>query len=178
MQDYINIGYTQKTHGVHGEMKIVVEDPYLEDVLKNKRLFLDVKGVKVPYFIENLRGGDGGPLIIKLEDVSTREEAHGLQSRQVYLRPQDLIPDHLREIPVDEEEESAYANLAGYQIIDKASGPLGVIEEIIEMPQQEMAAVQYQGREVLIPLNEHFIQSIDADKKVVYMALPEGLMEL
>jgi 16S rRNA processing protein RimM len=46
------------------------------------------------------------------------------------------------------------------------------------MPQQEIAVVVYQNKEVLIPLNEKLIVSIDEDKKVILMDLPEGLLTL
>jgi 16S rRNA processing protein RimM len=45
------------------------------------------------------------------------------------------------------------------------------------MPQQEMAFLDYRGREVLIPLNEQLIISIDETQKHILMDLPEGLLD-
>jgi len=61
---------------------------------------------------------------------------------------------------------------------DKTHGVLGEIKEIIEYPQQEMAAIIIKEKEVLIPLNEQLILEIDEEKKLISMDLPEGLLNL
>ncbi|HMX40810.1 MAG TPA: ribosome maturation factor RimM [Saprospiraceae bacterium] len=172
---YVTIGHTKKTHGIAGELKAHIEERYLEDFLKNERIFLDVKGTKVPYFIRNVRGGKD--YIIHLEDVDTREAAYALQSREMLLRESDLIPDTEREIEIDGEETLQYAHLVGYQIKDQRLGLVGSIEEVLEMPQQEMAFLTYKGREVLIPLHPHLIISIDDEAQTVQMDLPDGLLD-
>ncbi|HRI60515.1 MAG TPA: ribosome maturation factor RimM, partial [Saprospiraceae bacterium] len=169
---YVNIGYTKKLHGLQGELKLSIEDRYLEDFLKNERIFLDVKGAKVPYFVANVRGK--GEMILKLEDVDSRDAAYALQSREMFLREQDLIPDHKRELEIEPEETLEYEYLTGFRLVDKTIGVVGSIEEVLDMPQQEMAFLKYKGREVLIPLNGQFITSIDEKGKTVFMDLPEG----
>lgn len=173
---YVNIGYTKKLHGLQGELKLSIEGRYLEDFLKNERIFLDVKGAKVPYFVANVRGK--GEMILKLEEVDSRDAAYALQSREVHLRVQDLIPDHKRELEIEEEETLEYEHLTGFQLVDKTVGVVGQIDEVLEMPQQEMAFLKYKGRDVLIPLNGKFITSIDEKSKTVFMDLPEGLLEV
>lgn len=172
---YVIIGHTKKTHGVMGELKAHIEARYVEDFLKNERIFLDVKGTKVPYFIRNVRGAQ--EFIIHLEDVDNRDAAYGLQSREILLRQTDLIPEEERELEVEEEEEMLYARLVGYEITDRTLGVVGSIDEVLEMPQQEMAYLKYQGREVLIPLNEQLLIEVDDRAKTVLMDLPEGLLE-
>lgn len=172
--NYINIGYTQKTHGLNGELKLHVSERYIEDFLKCERIFLDMKGAKVPYFIEEVRGK--GSMILKLEEVDDRDAAYSLQSKEVFLREEDILSDAAREIelPVG----LTYGHLLGAEIIDQHTGSVGIIDEVLDMPQQEMAAVQYKGRLVLIPLNERFIKSIDTKAKKVEMDLPDGLLDM
>lgn len=173
---YVNIGYTKKTHGIGGELKLVIEERFLEDFLKNERLFLDVKGAKVPYFIASVRGK--GEMILKLEEVDSRESAFTLQSREVFLREQDLVPEHQREFDMEEEETLEYEHVAGFLLVDKTVGEVGVIDEVLDMPQQEMAFLKHKGRDVLIPLNEQFVTSIDEKTKKVFTDLPEGLLDV
>lgn len=172
MSNYIQIGFTKKTHGIGGELKVVVEEPYEDIFLEADRVFLEIKGVKQPYFIKSIRGG--GDLIVLFEDVANREEALTLQSRAIFL-PENELPE---EALIPAEETSEHAHLVGYLLLDQALGPIGPITEVIEMPQQEMAVVQWQGREVLIPLNEQFILAVDEKAKTVRMDLPEGLLAL
>ena len=108
--------------------------------------------------------------------MDKREAAMGLQSKGIFLRPQDLIPEQEREIEVP--AAGAYSHVAGYTMIDKTAGVVGVIEAVLEMPQQQMASVQYQGRAVFAPLNPHFVVEIDAKSKTVKVDLPEGLLDI
>lgn len=172
---YVIIGRTRKAHGLTGELKLSIEERYLEDFMKNERIFLELRGLKIPYFIANVRGG--GEMILKLEEVDDRDAAIALQGRDVLLREQDILPDHLREFEVEEEETLQYGHLEGYVIWDETRGEIAPIDEVLEMPQQEMAFLKYKNREVLIPLNEQFIRSIDDNAQRVMMDLPDGLLD-
>lgn len=175
-QEYIAIGRVRKAHGITGEVKISIEDRYLEDFLKNERIFIEMKSSRMPYFISSVRGES--EMIVKLEEVDDRDAAIALHSKEIFLRKQDLIPDDEREFEPEEEDSIQYGFLNGYSVTDKTTGPAGVITEVVEMPQQEMAFVLHHGREVLIPLNESLIISIDRDNKTLLMDLPEGLLDM
>jgi len=170
--NYIQIGFTKKTHGISGEVKVIVEEPYEDLFLDADRVFLEIKGVKQPFFIKSIRGG--GDLIVLFEDVANREEALALQSRAVFL-PEEEVPQDLQEMPDDELE---YGRIVGYQLQDQFLGDIGLVQEVIAMPQQEMAVVVWNGREVLVPLNEQFVVSLDDRTKKVLVNLPEGLLSL
>lgn len=171
---YVLIGHTRKAHGITGELKLHIEERYLEDFLKNERIFIDVKGTKIPYFVANVRGK--AEMILQLEEVDNRDTAIMLQSREIYLREKDLLLDEERELEF-EEETLEYEHLTGFMLIDKTLGQIGPITEVLEMPQQEMAFLKYLGREVLVPLNEQLIVEVDEKNKQVVMDLPEGLLE-
>ena len=81
--EFTQIGFTKKTHGVAGEIKIAIEEVYEDLFLEADRVFLEIKGAKMPFFIENIRGG--GELIVHFEDVKNKEEAWLLQSKGVFL---------------------------------------------------------------------------------------------
>ena len=52
MSDYQSVGFTKKTYGVKGELKVNIPDNYLEDFAQAEVLFLGLAGRKIPYFIE------------------------------------------------------------------------------------------------------------------------------
>jgi 16S rRNA processing protein RimM len=56
---------------------------------------------------------------------------------------------------------------------------LGIIKEIIQNPGQWLLNIRSdEGKEILIPLHEHFIVSIDKAGKVVVIDIPDGLTEI
>ena len=65
-----------------------------------------------------------------------------------------------------------------YQLFDIRSNTTFTIERVEEFPQQLMAVVMIDERERLIPLSEQLISSIDKQKKLITMELPEGLLEI
>ena len=169
--DYIQIGFTKKTHGVAGEIKVAIDELYEDLFLEADRVFIEMKGAKMPFFLESVRGG--GELIVHFEDVKNREEAYLLQSRPIFL-PVSEVPASLSLA----EEVLEYAYLEGYTVIDIHAGVLGEIEEVLDMPQQEMALIRYQGKDILLPLNENLIELIDEKKQQITVNLPEGLIDL
>ena len=173
MQNYILIGNTRKSYGVKGEMKLLIKADFLEDIFNLKVVFLKINGKQVPYFVESVRVGN--TTIIKFEDINSPEETIAITSKEIYAREEDLIPEEER---MFEAEKMEFEKYSGYTIIVIEIGKVGVIKEIVEYPQQEMAVVEYQNRTVLIPLNHELIESIDDAKKELIFNLPKGLLDL
>lgn len=175
MEKFVAIGFIRKPHGINGEMKVQVDDTFLEDFLKVKVVFLEVGGHKTPYFVHSTRSAQ--ELFLCLEDVEDRETASGLANKEIFLRDQDLsapVP-----LPVDGSPAAAsYQILEGFTIEDLHVGRVGVIEEVVDLPQQWIAILHYRGREVMVPLHPDLILSIDAGQRLIRMDLPEGLLEL
>lgn len=166
------IGATKKPHGLKGELKLYVEEKYVEDLMNAEILMIDIKGRPTPFFIEDIRFGNN--IIAKFEDVNTPEAAMSIANKEISLRESDLIPDDEREIEI---ETMPYEHCIGYTIVNEGE-TLGIIDNIVEYPQQEMAILNYKNKEVLVPLNQHFIKKVDDKNKVIEMVLPEGLLDL
>lgn len=172
MDVYINIGKTHKTRGVIGELKYSVSDEYWEDFLKAEVLFIEVSGRKTPFFVETIKTDNQE--VLKLEDVDSLEAAGALTNKVIFMRESDLSEKDVQEMPLT----SMFDILPGYLMEDEKAGEIGEIIEILEFPQQIMALVQFGKKEILIPLNDSFIQDIDQKKRRMLMKLPEGLLEL
>lgn len=171
-EELIKIGYTQKPHGLKGELKIVVEDQYEVDLFSAETVFISIAGRSVPYFIEKLRGGNA--LIVKFEDINDIDAAMRIANKTVELRMSDLIPEEDRE----GEEVESYSYLVGFNIIDQKIGQIAEIQSVLDTSHQELALLEYQGKELFIPLHDDFIISINETKREVLMDLPEGLLDL
>ncbi len=173
MDDYQPIGAFRKPHGLKGELRLHVEDAFLDDFLRAEVLFVEWSGKMVPFFIDAIRGR--GELIVKLEDVDSREDAQTLHAHEVFLRLQDVSAG------MDENREPAPDNLqacTGFRIEDVEAGEIGRIEEILEMPEQLMAIIRREEKELMIPLTPDFIVEKDDREKRLRMDLPEGLLDL
>jgi 16S rRNA processing protein RimM len=162
----IAIGKTGKPHGIKGELKLWVEAAYETDLLEASAVFIGGR----PFFIEQLRTGAG--LILKLEGVDNRDAAQLLANRQLELRAEDIAE------PEEEAASDPLLDLVGFELYDSERGRIGVIEDVLDMPQQYLAVVEYQQKEVLVPLHEDLIRGIDPATGRITLQLPEGLLDL
>jgi 16S rRNA processing protein RimM len=165
---HFRIGSFLKTKGLKGELQLYVAYNDL-DAIKFNTIFVDMAGKLVPYFVSSVKYQVNGAYFF-LEDVDTVEKASRLVKKDVYL------PSKLQ--PKKEKEEFTLMDLKGFIAIDENEGELGEILEIQELPQQYIASVQYQNREVLFPLNESTIKGIDVNSGEVYIDLPDGLLDI
>ncbi|MFT7453258.1 MAG: 16S rRNA processing protein RimM, partial [Patescibacteria group bacterium] len=133
---HVKIGKTFKAHGLKGELKVHIDEEYVEDFLAAKALFLKTGVNLLPHFLKQVRGG--AFFIAHFEEVNSRTEAEKLGGQEIYLRESDLIPEEKRTLEV---EELSYAWAIGFTLVDEELGEIGVIKDIEEFPQQEMALV-------------------------------------
>ena len=68
-------------------------------------------------------------------------------------------------------------NLIDFLVVNN-NDKLGIVESVIEQPQQIVLQLTMQNKEVLIPVNASTLKKIDRKKKEVHVALPDGLLEI
>lgn len=166
----IGVGFTKKTHGSQGELKITIKDEYLEDFVNADVVFINVQGKPLPFFIENLR--DAGDILLKIEDVDSPADAKNLTSKELFLREKDI------KIQKKAGEILTFELMVGYELLDEETGSIGIIEAVESLPHQHLAIVNYQDREVFIPLHPEIVVALDEKAKKITLRLPEGLLEL
>ena len=167
-EDLSRIGFVNKTSGFKGNISCMIDIARPEKLLKNKFFFILLEGLPVPYATEKIEM-KGDDLIIKFEDVDTEEQAKKLLRKEIYAekfkgkKKNDLL---------------SWKDLVDYMAIDTISGEIGLISEVLEYPKQMIAKCLVDGKEILFPLNDDIIVDIDDEKKIVFVELPEGLLDI
>lgn len=169
VEDCFRIGSVIKTRGLKGELQAYIDFAGAE-TLKFDNLFLQSAGKLVPYFVQSFKIPQKNTAYIYLEDIDHIDKAMPLVKKDIYLANKFK--------PEKSEDEFTLRDLEGFTAVDEDEGELGKIIEIQEFPQQLMATVIYQEREVLIPLIEEIITGIDLNNEIVYVDLPEGLLDI
>ena len=167
--DHFYIGYISKTRGLKGEVQLFFEfDDYKE--LELDILFLQLNGKLVPYFVERITILPNRTAYVFFDDVDHIDNAQPLVRKHVYL------PNH--KLPERHPDDFRLTDLEGYTAVDKTHGTLGRITEVNHYPQQYVAAVMHKGKEVLFPLTDEWILSIDKENNILEMDLPDGLVDI
>lgn len=81
-------------------------------------------------------------------------------------------------MPDRSNDEFHYNDLKGYLVSDENHGELGEITEVNEYPQQFVATVIYQEKEIMFPLNDDLIVEIDEEESILRVHLPDGLLDI
>jgi len=63
-------------------------------------------------------------------------------------------------------------------MVDINYGIVGTIVSINDSTAQALFEVENDGREILIPMNDEFIDKIDRKTKTIFVKTPEGLIDL
>ena len=169
MSSYLKIGKLVSAHGVAGEL-ILQHELGKKTALKGlQAVFIeDKKGSFIPWFIKTTRPKTTEELYIQLEEINTREAALKLVQKPVWI-PEAEFKKYAA--------KSSVLTLLGYTVIDQGKD-LGEILEVIEQPQQLICRLEIGGKEVLVPLHEEFLETIDHKKKQVLVHLPNGLLDI
>lgn len=161
--DLTQVGYFSKTHGVKGHLILKMDKDFLEEDLK--AVFVESSTGKAPYFVTEIKSTNNG-LIIGLEEITAVEKAKSLIGKAVFI-DSNLI----------EEQEEDF-DWIGFELIDKHHGSLGNITGTSDNGQQVLLSIDYNSKEILLPLVEDFIEKIDEEGKKLYFNAPEGLIDL
>lgn len=172
--EFVPIGKLKKAHGLKGEIKFEIDEKYWESVTDIDAIFIEQAGSKMPFFVEYIRGN--ASTITKLEEIDTKEATSIIANKIVYVRRTDIdLTDE--EIAADD-SGLEYAFLEGYTIVNTDKEIIGIIEEVADYPQQEMAIVSRANKEILVPLLAEWIITVQKETRQVIMEFPEGLIDL
>lgn len=169
-ENLIQAGRLVKTHGVKGELNLLFEKESFADV-DTPFYFLEIDGVYVPFFVEEMRFGSSLSARVKFEDVDSLTAAERLVNFFVFV-PADLVHSD-SEAVID----NPWEQFIGFSVVDDLMGPLGVIDFVDSSTINVLFVIKQNEKELLIPATEDFISKIDSFERVIYMSLPEGLIE-
>jgi len=163
-EDFQEVGSAVKVHGTKGELKFILTQNF-----KIKEwAFLEFRGKPVPFYIEHTKAEFADEMIMKLRSIDSVEQA------STYIgKPLLMLAKQVKMV-----KNANDWNLEGYSMLDEQMGELGIITGIIDNTYQSLALVNYQGREIMVPLVDEIVLEINDKKKEVFVAIPDGLLAL
>jgi len=153
-----------------GEVLIKLESDDPSQYLKMESVFVDYNNNLVPFFIDKCKLHKSEMLRIKFEDVDSEQDADDLMRADLYL-PLDLLPEM-------GEDQFYFHEVIGYKVIDLNRGEIGVISAINDTTTQALFEIDFNGKQILIPMNDEFIHKLKKDEKQLIVNTPEGLIDL
>ena len=173
LDECFELGFLVKPHGLKGQLvaELDVDDAAAYDDLKTVYLALPTAPERLAaYGVERLSPQGGLRVLLKLRGINRIEEAEPLRNAKLWLP--------LSELPELDDRQFYFHEVIGFQVIDAAEGPLGVVENFYELPQQDVLAMRHQGQEVLIPVVDELVTHADMEARQLFVNLHEGLLDI
>ena len=154
----VYIGKYTNTHGLKGEIKILSDFEYKDEVFKvGNKIIINSK----EYIIDSYRAHKGYDMVT-LEGINNINDIELLKGSNVYIDNDDYNFEYV------------YNDLIGFKIYD--TDFRGEVIEIIKNKLYPLLKVKY-NKNYLIPFTDLFISKVDLDKKIVYINYMKGLYD-
>jgi 16S rRNA processing protein RimM len=164
------MGKIVRTFGSKGEVIFQTDTEILAGIKKLESVFINLNENLVPFFIESLQIRPKNQAIVKFHDIDNSSDSTELTGCSFYI-PKALL--------VKKKVSGIYSfEIEGYKVIDSLKGEIGNVSGILEMPQQSLLTIDFNGKEILVPLVDEFVKKVDKKNKVIYIDTPDGLIDL
>jgi len=156
-----------RAHGVNGEATIEVRTDLPDERFIVGSVLVTEPTSFGPLTISSVRNHNG-TLLLGFTEVKDRTAVEKL--RDVLL---------LADVDISEggdEDNFHIQELLGCRVVTDAGVEVGIMTDLVQLPGQDLLAVDHNGREILIPFVLEIVPEIDVENKIITITPPEGLL--
>lgn len=153
-----------------GEVLIKLDTDEPESYTEMESVFVEYNENLVPFFFEKSALHKSTLLRAKFEDIDTEDDAEDIIGCELYL-PLSFLPEL-------EEGKFYFHEIIGFDVVDSTHGNVGKLVSINDSTAQALFEIKMGEKEILIPMNDEFIEKLDKKNKTIYLNTPEGLIDL
>lgn len=165
------VGSTLKTHGVKGEISLLLDDDLAPDDL---RCFIfELDGLFVPFFAESFRPRGGESWLVKFDGVNSERDAEFLCRHSIFA-----LSDELPGYDPDPEGVNLF-DLIGFKLLNDDNSTVGTIDDIDDSTANILLLVtDADGNTIYVPFVEDLITALDINSRSISMNIPDGIINL
>ena len=168
--DLLRVARVLKSNGTEGEVLIGFREISPEDLNQKEPVFITFDGLPVPFFIESFSRKGSSRALARLTGVKNLEDAEELVGKDIFAKP-----DGINEYE-SEDDGLTVENLIGWTLLDSDNEEVGEITDYEDIPGNTCLYVETKDGQVMIPLHEDLILSVDEDSRLISLTVPEGLI--
>lgn len=160
MEERLAIGLIRTSHGVKGNLRVKSFSGETNHFSRLKKVYIKKGDRFIPYRVKSV-GGSHSSLLLKLENIDTREEA-------LRLRGEVLWVDRSVASPL-KQGEYYYADLSRCNVYHQGK-EIGRVNTVIGGGVSDiLEVVTPQGKIIMVPFDEYFIAEINIEAKRIYL---------
>ena len=164
------LGKIVRKHSFRGGVvaKLDTDEPELYQNLES--VFVLLNNNLVPFFIDQILLQKGNQLRLKFEDVDSEADADGIMGAGLYL-PLEFLPKL-------KGNKFYFHEIVNFEIEDVNFGLFGRIKAVNDRSAQPLFEIDFNGKEIFVPMIDDFIKKVDRKNKKILVETPEGLIDL
>jgi len=171
LNDYFLIGKIGKPKSFKGEVFFNMEDDEVFFALGEiTSMNVLIHNKLIVYPIEKMSVKTNNKVVLKFKGFDSIDMANMIKNCEVYLENENM--------PVSDDDNVFTHELIGCMVIDKKLGEVGLIDYIDKSSAQELVYIENNDEELIFPLIDEFVVSIDLENKTMTTDLPEGLLDI
>lgn len=169
-KDCFFVGKIVKKYSFKGELLVKLDTDEPELFTEMESVFVEQHHSLIPFFIEHCSLHKSELLRVKFEEIDNEPDADALIGAELYL-PLDFLPKLTG-------NQFYYHEIIGFSVEDSSFGKIGTITGVNDSTAQPLFEIDHQGKQVLIPINDEFINKVDRAAKTIFLTTPEGLIAI
>lgn len=165
----IAIGQIARSNGVRGEVRINLLTDHPERLQQLTHVWVGRDDATTQRFnIEHVRF-HRGQAVVKFGSIESRDAADGLKNQFVFIEEQSAA--------VLAEGSYYIHEIVGMEVSTEEGERVGRVDEVWQMPANDVWVVRENGKEILLPAINDVIQSVDVRRRKIVIRPMEGLLE-
>ena len=155
-------GIILKPKGLKGEVKVEVITDFPESFLSRQEYYAGKSVDSVERLKVKKASLAGGFAWLFFDGIDNMEKAEALSGWQLFVEEDQLLP---------QPDNRAYLHeIIGMKVLDSHRREVGVVTNVIRMPAHEVYEVQVDGKKILLPAIDEFVEEFNLGEK--YIIIP------
>jgi 16S rRNA processing protein RimM len=170
-KDCIQIGSFLKPYGYSGTLQLVFEPAWESSVEQMKILVTETDGLPLPWFVagEGVRMISPRTALVDLEWINDLTAAKKLCGSPVYILKNHGAGD------IDHDEPSGWE---GFRLLDEEGNTTGLVTRTEDFSGNLVMFIDTPAGEKMVPFHPDLVIKTDPEERKIWMAFPEGLLEI
>lgn len=167
MKQYLEIGKINNTHGLRGEVKMLMWCDDIDYIKQLKTVYLDDEGKK-PLTLLSARQ-QKNVAILKFAEITTIDSAEEMKNKVLYCNRDDAVID---------DDAHYLADIIGCAVVDvDTNEEYGKITDVLNYGASDIYDVERNGKHTLIPAIDDVVVEIDTENQTVRIKPMKGLFD-
>ncbi len=166
--EIVYIGKILRAYGLKGNVVIFAYADMPRSFRVNLKVAIDPEGEPIEMTVKSVSKGSGG-LRVGFKEINDRTSAENIAGKYIGIPQEDL--------PELSKDEYYVFDLIGCKVNDHDGSELGIVDEVINNPGNDLLQVSRNKKQYLIPVNREIVKNIDLKNRSITVENIEGLFD-